>query len=406
LNPITKRNLIILWVTNFIVAASAMMILPFLSLYIETFGNYTQEEVQRWAGFVFGITFLVAFFVSPLWGRFGDQHGRKKILIFSGSGIATCIFFMAFTTSVEQLFTLRFLNGLFTGFIPTTMALISAQTPKNIAGKVLGTLQTGTVSGALMGPVIGGWLSEQFGFEQTFILTALGIYIAVLIAGIGVKEINIQDEKMENKETYSRKEVLHYIFSHPTLFAVMIIALIAQFANLSIQPLLALYVNKLSDFSNSVLLAGLAFSITGLGNLFSARYWGKLGDRIGHEKTLLIVLILSTVFFIPQGFSTSIEQLIFLRFLFGIQLGGLIPCLTAAIRQSSPVSIQGEVQGYQVSSRFLGNVLGPMTGGILSGYIGISFVFFTSGILFLVGVIILWFAIQKEQKAYQQKHTA
>lgn len=62
-----KRNLLIMWVANFLVASSTTMIMPFLSLYINTMGDFTTEYVQKWAGYVFGITFLTAFIFSPIW---------------------------------------------------------------------------------------------------------------------------------------------------------------------------------------------------------------------------------------------------------------------------------------------------------------------------------------------------
>jgi MFS family permease len=95
----------------------------------------------------------MAFLVSPFWGRFGDKHGYKKILLITGTGIGTCILLMSLVSSVYELFFLRMAMGLVTGFIPTSLAMISAQTPKKTAGKVLGTLQMGTVSGGLFGPL-------------------------------------------------------------------------------------------------------------------------------------------------------------------------------------------------------------------------------------------------------------
>src|SRR5699024_11537425 len=62
----------------------------------------------------------------------------------------------------------------------------------------------------------------------------------------------------------------------------------------------------------------------------------------------------------------------------------------AYIRQKEPLSMQGEVLGYNTSLRFLGNVIGPLLGGFLSGLFGISAVFFvTSGLLILSGLIML-----------------
>ncbi|WP_449538401.1 MFS transporter [Ferdinandcohnia sp. Marseille-Q9671] len=391
-----------MWFANFFVAASATMIMPFLSLYIETFGDYSDSYVQRWAGIVFAATFVTAFFMSPLWGRFGDRNGYKKILLLTGTGIAISIFLMGYVTSVEQLFFLRLFMGAVTGFIPTSLALISAQTPKEIAGKTLGTLQMGNVSGSLFGPLLGGLLADAVGFQYTFVITASVILLAVALVGIGIKEVRPQ-ETNERSKKYTRKEVLVYIFKHPVLLTVMFISLLIQVANFSVQPLLALYVTQLTDSSNIVFLAGMAFSATGFGNLLFTRQWGKFGDRFGHEKIVTILLISSSIMFIPQGLVSELWQLVLCRFLFGMAVGGLIPCMTAYIRQVAPLSMQGEVQGYNVSFRFLGNFIGPVSGGILSGFFGISTVFFVTSGLFLVAGIILWLSVARHSEKSAQR---
>lgn len=397
-----KRNLLIMWFANFFVAASATMIMPFLSLYIETFGDYSDSFVQRWAGLVFAATFVTAFFISPIWGRFGDRNGYKKILIITGIGIAVSIFLMGYVNSVKQLFFLRLFMGAVTGFIPTSLALISAQTPKEIAGKTLGTLQMGNVSGALFGPLLGGLLADAVGFQYTFVLTAVVILGAVVLVAVGIKEVRANETSTTAKK-YTRKEVLIHILKHPVLLTIMLISTLIQVANFSIQPLLALYVTHLTDSSNIVFLAGMAFSATGFGNLLFTRHWGKIGDRIGHEKILTILLLASSIMFIPQGLVTELWQLVVCRFLFGMAVGGLIPCMTAYIRQVAPLSMQGEVQGYNVSFRFLGNVIGPISGGILSGFFGISTVFFVTSGLFLTGAIILWLSVVRHsEKSTQQ----
>ncbi|WP_263399294.1 MFS transporter [Sutcliffiella deserti] len=388
----------IMWFANFFVAASATMILPFLSLFIETFGDYSDSYVQRWSGFIFGITFLTAFFVSPIWGRIGDKYGFKPILILTGSGIATSILLMSFVDSVHGLFVLRIFMGFATGFIPTSMALISAQTSKEIAGKTLGTLQTGTVSGGLLGPLIGGMLADSFGFTYTFFITAGIIYLAVILVAFGINEN--RDKQLDSKEKqYTRKEVVSYILHKPILLKIMILSLLIQAANFSIQPLLALYVGELTGAGNIALLAGFAFSATGFGNLLAARNWGKLGDKIGHEKVIVILMFSSSLLFIPQALATSLWQLVLFRFLFGMVVGGLIPCMTAYIRTAAPLSMQGEVLGYNVSFRFLGNVIGPAMGGIISSFYGITSVFYVTSFILLCSGIILLYSITHPERA-------
>ena len=99
------------------------------------------------------------------------------------------------------------------------------------------------------------------------------------------------------------------------------------------------------------------------------------------RKSCRFFLLLSFLFVIPQAFVTELWQLIICRLLFGIAVGGMIPITTALIRRDAPINIQGEMMGYNTSFRFLGNIIGPMFGGIVSGFIGISSVFIVTSSL-------------------------
>jgi DHA1 family multidrug resistance protein-like MFS transporter len=394
-----KKNFAIIMFSNFLVAGSTTMIMPFLSLYIETLGNYSEAYVQRWAGLVFGVTFVAALFMSPIWGRIADKYGFKPILIINGFGIAISIFLMGTAGSVHELFLIRLFMGVVTGFIPTSLAFVSSQTTKEEAGKTLGTLQMGSVSGTLFGPVIGGLMADTFGFIYTFVITSAVIGIAALLVAVGLKEI--KRVKKKDAHVYARKTIIQGILHHRLLINVMIITSLIQIGNFSIQPLLSLYVAHLSDGSQVALLAGITFSATGVGNLLFARRWGRLGDEIGYEKVLTFLLILAFVFIVPQAFVTELWQLMALRLLFGIAVGGMIPTTTALMRREAPIEIQGEVMGYNTSFRFLGNIIGPMFGGIVSGFIGIPSVFIVTGTLFLISFVFLKYTTSKPEQDFE-----
>lgn len=401
---VQKRNFMIIWICNVLVAGTTTMIMPFLSLYIDTFGDHSAAYVQKWSGLIFGATFVTAFLMSPIWGRIADKHGFKPILLINGFGIATSIFLMGFVQSVEAFFILRLFMGIVTGFIPTSLAFISSQTKKEDAGKMLGTLQTGSVTGMLFGPVVGGLLADAFGFQYTFIITSVTVTIAAIIVLFGIKEqVRI---KSRRAIAYSRKQILSGILKHRLMLNVMVVTSIVQIGNFSAQPLLSLYVAQLTDAKDVALLAGITFSAAGLGNLLFARKWGQLGDDIGYEKILSVLLILSFLFVIPQAFVTQLWQLITLRLLFGIAAGGMIPITTALVRREAPLDIQGEMMGYNTSFRFLGNIIGPMIGGLISGYVGISSVFIFTGSIFLVGFAFLYYARKNPVQDFEKFLTA
>ncbi|WP_186578704.1 MFS transporter [Aquibacillus kalidii] len=386
-----------MWFANFFIAGSITMVLPFLSLYIETLGSFSDKYVQNWSGITFGVTFVAAFIFSPIWGKLGDRYGRKHILVLSGLGLGLSVFLMGFVTTVWQLFLLRLFMGVFTGFISMSQALISTQTPKKIAGKVLGTLQTGSVTGSLMGPLVGGVLADTFGYSSTFKWLSIILIASALLVLIGIHESKIKEED-NSKSSYSSKEVIHHIFHHPMLLMVMLVSMFIQIAHFSIQPILSLYVGELHGPASIALFSGMAFSAAGLGNLMMARKWGKLADRVGYIKILVTLLLLAGVFYFPGAFVTNIWQLIVLRFLLGMSIGGIIPVRIAYIRQEAPIAMQGEVLGYNTSIRFFGNIIGPVMGGILAGAFGFSSVFLVTSILLIACGVTLFITLQRQNR--------
>lgn len=394
-----------MWFANFFIAGSTTMVIPFLSLYIDSFGSFSDVYVQNWSGWVFLVTFIAAFIFSPIWGRVGDKYGRKKLLIFFASGMGVSVFLMGFATNVWHLLILRLLMGIFTGFIPMSQALIATETPKNVAGKVLGTLQTGSITGSLMGPLLGGALADAFGFSTTFKWVSIAIILSALIVLFGIKENRLEYAADKEHKLYSRKEVILHIIKHPVLLVVMLISALVQIAHFSVQPILSLYVEEIHGAANIAFFSGIAFSAAGVGNLLMARKWGKLGDQYGYIKFLIVLLFVAGIVYIPGAFVSSIWQLVIVRFLLGVSIGGIIPLRIAYIRQEAPLSMQGEVLGYNTSLRFFGNIIGPAIGGFIAGLYGISTVFFfTSALLLLSGgfLLVAWY---KHEYASQKSQT-
>ncbi|WP_440897801.1 MFS transporter [Amphibacillus sp. Q70] len=391
-----------MWVANFFISGSLTMVQPFLSLYIATLGNYSDSQIQTWSGLIFSITFVTAFLFSPFWGKIGDRMGRKTILVIFGFGLALSLFLMGYVTSIFQLFILRMFMGVFTGFVSMSQALITTQTSKRVAGQVLGTLQTGSITGTLMGPLIGGALADMFGYSATFVWLALILSITSFLVLFGIKEFQIKEEQQPIK--YTSRQVLLHILRHPMLLIVMVMSMIVQIANFSVQPILSLFVGEIHGSSRIAFFSGLAFSVTGLGNLLMARRWGRIGDRVGYIRILTILLFATAIVYFPGGFVTHLWQLVILRFFLGIFLGGIIPLRIAYIRQEAPLSMQGEVLGYNTSLRFFGNMIGPMLGGTISASLGYSAVFISTSLLLLLSGILMVVAKHRHPELVPNRH--
>jgi MFS family permease len=128
-------------------------------------------------------------------------------------------------------------------------------------------------------------------------------------------------------------------------------------------------------------------SAAALGAALSSSRLGKLADRIGHWNVVIVCLAISAVLLIPQAFVTSGWQLIVLRFLMGLALGGLLPCIASVIRHNAPEAVTGVMLGYSVSAQYTGQVIGPLAGGFIGGHIGMRSVFIGTCVLMTLGTI-------------------
>jgi MFS family permease len=166
------------------------------------------------------------------------------------------------------------------------------------------------------------------------------------------------------------------------------------FANMSIEPIITVYVSTLvSDRSDVTLVSGLAMSAAALGSILSASPLGKLADRIGHSAVITLTLAVAALLLVPQAMVTAAWQLVALRFAMGLALGGLLPCIAAVIRHNVPDHVAGRVLGYSISAQFAGQVAGPLVGGFIGGHIGMPAVFLGTAVLLLLGALYNWRAV-------------
>ncbi len=83
-------------------------------------------------------------------GKLADRTGRKPMLLRASIGMTITATLTGFSTSVWMLISLRFIQGMFSGYINNAFALIASEVPQKQSGKTMGgTLTTGSVGGAI-----------------------------------------------------------------------------------------------------------------------------------------------------------------------------------------------------------------------------------------------------------------
>ncbi len=366
--------------------AGMNLVIPFLPLYIHALGVRATADVERWTGLVFSASYMVSAFVQPLWGRLADRVGRRVMLLRSSIGMGVLMASMGLVTSVWQLFALRALMGSVSGFISAATALQATQTPTEHAGRALGTLQTGAVTGGLIGPFIGGVLAEWMSLRHVFFVTGGLLLLATVLVVLFVREQYTPDPKAAELGT---ADFFRMIRATGVIIPLSVVSLVLQTGYQAIEPIVTIYVRQLSPSApHLTTLAGAAFAAVGVGNLISAPRLGQLADKAGPEKILLWSLVVAAVLYLPQAFVTSAYWLMGMRLLLGLAVGGLLPAVQAMVRRYTPPALQGRAFGYNSSFFMAGSLVGPIMGGFVAASFGIPAIFFVTAAL--LGLNALW----------------
>jgi len=389
-----KRNLIVCVFGSFTTIVAMTLLLPFLPLYVEQLGVQDHAAIVQWSGIAYGATFFSAALTAPLWGRLADRYGRKLMLIRASLGMAVAMSLLGMAHSIWQLVALRLLAGLLGGYASGSTVLVASQTPKARSGWALGVLSAGIMAGNLVGPLIGGLLPPLIGIRNTFLMAGGVIFVTFLATTFLIRE------EARSLKARARKAGGGWaqIPDKQPIVAMLATGLLLMFANMSIEPIITVYVAQLVDPARVTFVAGLVMSAAALGSILSASYLGKLADRVGHWRIIIACLFVAAALLIPQAFVTSSWQLIVLRFLMGLALGGLLPCIASVIRHNVPETIVGGILGYSVSAQYAGQVLGPLGGGFVGGHIGMRSVFLGTAVLMAAGALVNFFVERRRSR--------
>ncbi|MCT2898790.1 MFS transporter [Lentilactobacillus buchneri] len=396
-----RRNLAVLWFGTFMAGIGFSEVMPFLSLYVDSLGHFTHNELSLYSGLAFAASYLVTAIASPLWGKLADRTGRKLMLVRASAGMAIVFILMGLVTNVWQLIGLRLLQGVFSGYISNANALIATQVPKRKSGQALGTLVTGNVSGALLGPLLGGTLASFFSYRVTFFITGALFVGVFLVTTLMVHE---DFKPVAKSKMLNTRGVIGELANSKLVLGMFVTTMIIQAANNSIVPILALYARQIMNNSPATTFySGIVAAVPGIATLAAAPMLGRLGDRIGADRVLLVGFLLAIVVYVPMAFVTNVWQLIGLRFLIGVANASMLPAVQSILAKNTPPHVTGRVFSWNQSFQAMGNVAGPMIGSVVSTSFDYAGVFISTAVLVVINLTLVFNNTRGMRRARKQR---
>ena len=179
----------------------------------------------------------------------------------------------------------------------------------------------------------------------------------------------------------------------------VLVLLLTQFATQAVQPVVTLYVQDiLGDRPDLATLAGAALSVTGLAGIFAVPLMSRASDRWGEKRLVMVALAGAALMTAPQAFSHSYLLFVAERFGLGLFIGSILPITNALIGRLTPPEERGFTYGMTSSAYFLGNSMGPITGGMVAAFIGIEWVFMLTTVLLLLGLVWVGISVPEERR--------
>jgi DHA1 family multidrug resistance protein-like MFS transporter len=377
-----RRPLAALWFGQLISAVAFSFALPFLPLYIQSLGVPDAAQAGLWAGASSAAFSVVMATMGPVWGTVADRRGPRLMVGRALFGGAFVIGSIGLVRNVYQLFALRVIQGGVTGVQAAITVLVSTLVPREKLGWSVGMLQMATFAGASLGPLLGGYVADRVGYGPAFVVTgALMLLSGAVIFG-GVPEVSAT---ARGAARIGLGQGLRWAATSRAVLSMIAILFLLQFAATVVSPVLPLFIKELSGSARNVAeTAGLVLGLGGLFGALSAVGAGRVADRAGHKRVVVIAALGSTAFYAPQALVATPEQLLALRVGLGLFNGALIPSTQAIIGLATPPERRGVAFGVAASAASLGSAAGPLIGASVAAALGIRWVFVVTALLLLL----------------------
>jgi len=371
--PVTLWNapFILILVFGFISGTANQMVNPQLVDYAQTLG-----ASLTFGGTIFGLNIAMSLLLRPFTGVVNDMLNRKFVMI--GSILTIALAFAGYTLfhSVAAIIVCRMLQGIgfaFMGVARTALAM--GFMPKNRIGEGVGFTSVGLVLSQAIGPGIGTWMTDHWGYTICFLISlSLSLVGALVLSFLpnsksAAKTIPLR-EKLHIR-TMLAPEILPYAFL-AGLFSIAI-----QIFNAYLRPFGA---------DRGIENIALFFTMYAAIALVLRPLSGRILDRYGLPMLLYPAFIFTSLTYFLVGSAQGTGLILAGGVCRALGIGVALP----SIHGMAVKRLGRERAGVASATIFFGqdimNFLSPSLGGVLATHLGFSAMFYIFGTFVLIGI--------------------
>lgn len=352
-----NRNIVIIALIAVVNALGYGIIIPILYSYSHKFGLSDFEN-----GLLFSLFAICSFVSTPIIGRLSDRYGRRPLLIVSIAGTGISFLMMAFAPNAAILFLARALDGFTAGNLPVASAVISDTTKPHERARGFGIIGASFSFGFIFGPAISA-VTVGIWDALPFVIAAVISFIAVAATWLFLPETNKHIGTIHKGKLFDLTRMWHSVkdpavgasFLITFTFAIALFMFIYGFQPYMVKEL------HLSPIQISAL-----FTIFGVVGLISQAMIGKIIKGFGLKRTFSGAFIAITLVFTAMFFTHSFAPFVVLNILLGFFNTTINPMTQTILSHETEPHMQGAMLGLNASYMNLGQIAGPILGGLFA----------------------------------------
>jgi MFS transporter, DHA1 family, tetracycline resistance protein len=350
-----KSSLVPIFLIVFIDLLGFGLILPLLPFYAESFGA---SSVM--VGLLIASYSAMQFIGAPILGRLSDRWGRRPVLLISQLGTFTGFILLGFAASLPMLFLSRIIDGISGANLSTAQAYIADVTDEKNRAKSLGLIGAAFGLGFILGPAIGGWLS-QYGY-------GVPAFVAAGLSAITLMLTYFMLPEPEKKGTAARREfslnALKRAVSNPIIGKLLAMIFTFSVAFAMFQTSFALFAKSRFGFAQQE--TGFVLAYVGvLSVIVQAVIIGRLVKKVGEKQLAVISITALAIGLVLMGLVQSTLALILVMPILSFGGGATTPVLTSLLTKSVDRTEIGGILGVSTSVDSLSRIIAPILGNAL-----------------------------------------
>ena len=384
-----NRNTGILFFTLVVMMIGFGIIIPLLPFYVTDMGG---SGISM--GILMAVFSLMQFLFSPFWGDLSDRYGRKTFLMLGIFGNGISMILMGFATELWMLFAARALAGvLSSATLPTAMAYISDSTDENERGGGMGVIGAAFGFGMVLGPGIGGIMSD-ISLSAPFFLAAGLSALSLLFIWFLLPESLAEEKRLKGAKGFQGPQIsaMWKALSSPLGF-LFGLAFLLGFALTNFEGVFGLYAEL--RFNYDAKTVGMVLTVIGISSaIVQGVLTGPSIKRWGDSAVIKTSLIASSIGFLLMLTATNLTTVMLTTGFFVISNAMLRPGVASLISKRAEEG-QGIAMGLNNSFMSLGRIAGPIWAGTVLD-INLSYPYITGAFIMALGFIAAMIFLRKK----------